>query len=184
MDFQALQNKFAKKHLDWRTEWLAWWTDNLEALNDWYKEAYNKTIQDRSIQQAMKSTKTQVTMSGATWTLPSDLLQPVQLYFKSCSYCEVDDGMYPYRYIRTSWAYQVIFDETPTMSIYIEYIPQITELSANIDEITLPAEFENDVINYALVEYFRNQRDWGSVSNALQYAEWKIGETIANFWLE
>jgi len=49
MDFEALQNKFVKRHLDPRTAWLAWGADNKEALNDWYKEVFNKAIQDRSV---------------------------------------------------------------------------------------------------------------------------------------
>jgi hypothetical protein len=41
----------------------------------------------------------------------------------------------------------------------------------DLDEPVLPAEFDRNIINYSLVEYHKNQRDWGEVSNELQYAE-------------
>ena len=184
MNFLELQAKFTKKHLDNRTIWASGWADNKEALNDWYKTVYNKAVQDRSIQQIMKSAKTLVTMSWNEWTLPSDFKSPVKLYWKSWTYAEIDDEVSPYRYQRTSTGNKIIFDETPTNAVYIEYIAKHVEMNADTDEITIPDDFEDDVINYALIEYFRNQRDWGNVWNSLEYAEWKIKETIDNFWLE
>ena len=185
MDFEALQNKFVKRHLDDRTDWLAGGTDNKEALNDWYKEVYNKAIQDRSVQEIMKSDKTLLTMSWATASLPADYKQPVTLYFKwAWTYTEIDREEFPYRYARSGWVYTIIFEETPTFPVYIEYIAKLTALSANTDESVLPSEFDDDIIRYAMVEYHRAQRDWGEVSNELQYAEWKFWDTIDNFWLE
>jgi len=185
MDFQALQTKFEKLNLDNRSIWLWWGSNNKEAINDWYKQVYQKAIQDRSLQQIMKSAKTLITITSKEWTMPTDFLQPVKLYFKvSQDYSEIDKEEFPYRYIRTWWGYKVIFDQTPNHLVYVEYIPQITELLSNTDKITLPAEFDRDIVNYALVEYFRQQRDWLNVTNSLQYAEWKVLETIDQFWLE
>ena len=185
MDFEALQIKFPKKHLDTRATWIVWWNNNKEALNDGYKEVYMKAIQDRNVQEVMKTIKTLITITDKIWTLPVDYLQPVKIYLKSAgSYVELEKEEFPYRFQRTWWINKIIFNETPNFPIYIEYIQKLTDLSINTDEPVLPSEFDNDIINYALVEYFRNQRDWGNVWNALQYAEWKILETIDNFWLE
>jgi len=185
MNFQELQIKFAKKHLDTRTDWIAGWDDNMEALNDWYKEVYNNAIQDRNIQEIMKSAKTLITITDKEWVMPNDFLQPVNLYFKEwISYFEIDKDEFKYRYIRSWWTYKVIFDIKPNNVIYSEYIPQVTELVDNTDAITLPAEFDWDIINYALIEYHRSNRDWSEVSNELQYAEWKMQRSIDNFWLE
>jgi len=185
MDFEALQTKFVKRHLDTRTVWAVWGADNLEALNDWYKEVYSNAIQDRSVQEIMKTIKTNVSLTDWVWTLPSDYLQPVKLYFKSVwLYQEIDKDDTPYRFQRTWWVNKIIFDVKPNFSVYIEYIPKLTELLANTDESVLPTEFDDDIIRYAMVEYHRAQRDWAEVWNELQYAEWKMQSTIDNFWLE
>jgi len=133
----------------------------------------------------MKSDKTLLTMTGAIASLPADYKQPVMLFFKGAwSYVEIDKEEFPYRYIRDAGVNKIIFTETPTFPVYIEYIAKITDMSANTDEPVLPSEFDADIIRFAMVEYHRAQRDWGEVSNELQYAEWKIWDTIDNFWLE
>lgn len=185
MDFQALQNKFQARNLDNRTTWQAGWAKNKEALNDGYKEVFDKARQDRSVQEILKTTKTLITMTWATWDMPSDFLQPVTVYFKSGGVTdEIDREVFPYRFQRTSGTYKIVFDEAPNYPIYIEYIQKITDLSWDTDESVLPSEFDMDIVNYGMVEYHREQRDWVEVSNELQYAEWKIWETIDQFWLE
>ena len=185
MTFIESQTKFKNLHLDSRTTWVAGWDNNKEALNDGYKEVYNKARQDRSLQEILKSAKTLITVTDKVWPMPTDFLQPVKLYFKVwTSYSEIDIEYFPYRYIRVSGVYKVIFDENPANSVYSEYIPKITNLDLDEDVIVLPDDFDWDIVNYALVEYFRQQRDWGNVWNALQYAEWKVKETVDNFWLE
>jgi len=185
MNFLELQTKFAKKHLDTRTTWIAWWDDNKKALNDWYNEVYLKAIQDRSVQQSIKTVKTLVTLTDSVWTLPVDYLQPVKVYLKSAwRYSEIDPIEDEYRFQRVWWVNKIIFEETPNFPVYIEYIQKLTDMVDDLDEPVLPAEFDRNIINYSLVEYHKNQRDWGEVSNELQYAEWKMQETIDNFWLE
>lgn len=185
MDFLGLQNKFTKLNLDNRTFWQEGWDENKEAINDGYKIVYQKAIQDRALQEVLKSEKTLISITGREWDMPSDFLQPVLLYFKVWTgYSTIEKEDFNYRYIKTATWYKVIFDTVPSNTIYSEYIPKITLLSDNTDKSRLPSEFEWDITNYALVEYFRQQRDWLNVTNSLQYAEWKMIETIDQFWLE
>jgi len=185
MDFQTLQIRFANKHLDNRTEWLSLWTANLEAVNVWYKAVFNLAIQDRSIEEIMKSFKTNLTFTNAIAILPVDFKQPVKLYFRSSgSFVEVDKAEYPYRYIRDNWVNKIQFEINPPFPVQIEYIKIVVDLVNIWDTPVLPTEFDRDIINYALVEYHTLQRDWAEVSNSLQFAEWQLKETIDSFWLE
>lgn len=185
MDFLTLQNSFEELNLDSRATWKAGGANNKASINDAYKEVYLKIIVDRSVQEIMKTDKTLVSITDKQWTLPVDFLQPVCVYFKIWdTYLEIDKDDTPYRFMRDSWSTYIVFSGNPQYSVYIEYIPVLTALSWDSDEITFPEDFAGDILNYAMVQYHRRQRDRDEVSNELNYAEGKLADNISNFWLE
>lgn len=185
MDFLTLQNRLATLHLDTSAEWISGWASNKQAINDAYTLVHKKIITDRSVQQVMKTEKTSVTITDGIWTLPADFFQPVQVFVKEWNeFSEIDKDSMDYRFQSISWTKKIFFNSTINTTIYIDYIQKTTTLVDNTDETITPSEFDNDILNFAMVEYHRNQRDWGEVSNELQYAEWKIQESIDLFWLE
>jgi len=185
MSFLNLQNSLQNSTLDTRTIWLTGWQANKDAINVWYKNVYNLAIQDRTVQEIMKTPRTLITLVNWVGTMPADYKQPVKLYFKwAGTYTEIDRSNFPYRFILEWWVNKIIFELNPQYAVYIEYIRKIVPLGLDGDIIALPADFDRDIINYALLEYHRLQRDWLEVSNSLQFAEWQIKETIDNFWLE
>jgi hypothetical protein len=76
-----------------------------------------------------------------------------------------------YRFQRLAGANRIIFEIKQDFPVYIEYIQKLTDLTDATDKSVMPSCFDDSIVDYALVEYFRQQRDWGNVSNALQYAE-------------
>jgi hypothetical protein len=184
MNFLELQNKLADLTLDNRTEWKTWWVKNKQMLNEALWIVFNKIIIETDVHNTMKTQKTKMTIVDKKYTLPNDFKTLVWVYRKvldNYNLIALDDGVFR---LFIEWnTKKIIFEINITDEFYIEYIKQINVLSNNNDIPSIPSEFHEDIVNYALVEYHRLQRDWDEVSNSLAYAEGKIKEHIDNYWI-
>ncbi|NDK09054.1 hypothetical protein EOM39_07500, partial [Candidatus Gracilibacteria bacterium] len=152
-------------------------------INKGYKKCYEKAIIDTSVRDLLKTVKTKITLSSGIGTLPVDFFQKVSIYYSDTITELSEDIKYKIHY--TGIGYQIIFDETLlNMDIYIQYIKIPTDMSADTDLPLLPVLFDNNILDFALVEYFKIQRDWGNIANSMQLAEGELQRTIDNFWQE
>jgi len=186
-----MQNRLQSFILDNRAEWQALWTENKESINTWYKEVYDKIIVDKSLSNLLKKDKVEITINNGIWSLPIDFYQLVNVYWKDIAYSYWDINNWyqklekeQYKIIIESWVYKIKVLWNIQWSLYIDYIPEIQELAKDTDIPNIPSSFHNDIVNYAIIDYHRQQRDWIEVSNSLQYAEWKIWEHIDEYWDE
>ncbi len=103
-------------------------------------------------------------------------------------YVTLDRDEFPYsvRFDATLKKYVMNVEADNIQTVYLRYVPTsgMGALSANEDVAALPPLLHRSIVDYALVEYFRQNLDWQSVGNALQYAEGKLAERIAQIWTE
>ena len=183
MDFVTLQTRLTNLTLDDSTNWIAGWTLNKQAINSWYKDVFEKFININTWAKMMATNKTAITVISTEASLPNDFRALLQdedsewVYFKNTdTYWPIKDEInFRIQYWSPS---KIIFSIPPVYPVYIDYIKKITDLSANWDTPAIPEELHDNIVDFALVEYFRSQRDWNNVSASLQYAEWKMQEKI------
>lgn len=182
MTFGELQQRLDYKTLDTSSEFI--WTSTKWKLciNNWYVNAYNKAIQDTTIRNILKTTKTDVIISSKSWTLPNDFYQLVNCY--DSNWNEIDTDETPYRIRYSSWTYYILFDLLDNVTIKIEYIKFPTDMVNTTDKPLLPDILHDNILDFALVEYFKMQRDFVWVANSLQIAEVGLMETISQIWQE
>ena len=188
MIFSELQSRFANLTLDTRTEWIAWWTQSKQALNDWYKEVFRKFINTYTGSVLMKIDKYwPLTITDWEATMPNDFYQLAKNEDNEWVFIKVLNWYYalkeiPFKVIFGTTNYKIIFNVSPTQEVYIDYVKKIVDLSANGDIPAIPETLHNSIVDFALVEYFRQQRDWNNVTASLQYAEWKVMERMNEIW--
>ena len=143
-----------------------------------------------------KKLKTKITITNRQAQLPSDFYElwrdhdePNEwvFYKMGTDFLPIQSIEMPFniRFEPTDWRYYLNFTfDAMAGEYYIDYITDsgFTPLVNNADTIKLPKGFNNSVYDFSLVEYFRRQQDWQSVSNAMQYAEWKFAERIGQLW--
>ena len=187
MDFQTLQWNLVNLTLDSSTSWASWWTLNKQAINSWYKNVFEKFINTNTGSKMMSTNKTALTVTSTEANLPNDFRALLQtedsewIYFKNTDvYWPINDEI---NFRIQYWSPQkLIFSIPPVYPVYIDYIKKITDLSENWDVPAIPEQLHDNILDFALVEYFRWQRDWANVSASLQYAEWRLQEVIEQIW--
>lgn len=184
MNFLELQTKLSELTLDNRAEWKPWWVKNKQVLNDAFLVVFNKIIISKDVYNTLKTQKIKMTIVNKEYSLPSDFKTLVWVYEKvldAYNLIDMDNGNIR---LFINWSIKkIIFEIKVLNDFYIEYIKKINTLSNNSDIPSIPDDFHEDIVNYALVEYHRQQRDWNEVSNSLAYGEGKIKEHIDNYWL-
>lgn len=187
MQFLEMQTRFANLHLDSRTEWIVSWNQNKQALNDWYKEVFRKFVDTYTGMVQMKTDKHwPITITEWVGILPNDFYKLSNTEDWEWVFQKVLNWYYhlkeiPYKIIFGT-PYKIIFNVTPNNEIYIDYIKNITALIWNTDTPTIPEQLHDSIVDFAIVEYFRQQRDWNNTSASLQYAEWKMQERLNQIW--
>ena len=185
--FLQLQQELQSLTIDDSTDWASWWTKNKKAINKWYKDVFEKYINTFSWAKNMSAWKVDLTITWNTANLPADFRALVEtedsrwVFFKyNWETIKIWDEMdFKIRY----WTPSIIeFNFKPIYPIQIEYIKNISDLSADWDTPAIPLELHDNIPYFALVEYFRQQRDWANISASLQYAEWKMQEKINQLW--
>jgi hypothetical protein len=187
MNFLKLQNELELLTMDTRTERLNWWANNKSAINYWLWEVFEKFVNTYSWQELMRTEKIKLTLTWSTANLPADFrcLAITEssgwvFYYTSNQYVPVNENII---YKIKFWTpYTIQFNSEPKFDIYIDYIKDFTELTLDADIPLLPVQLHQNILDFALVKYFREQRDWGNVWNAMQYAEWKLMESIGQIW--
>jgi len=185
MTFLELQNKLASLCLDSRSNWIAWWENNKNAINDWLKEVFQKFINTIEWQKLMKTAKTKISLVEWTWNLPTDFYSLAQIEESNWVFLKYL-GWYTNSsldsFVRYWTPYTITFNVQPIQEVYIEYIKNINKLTADIDIPNIPEILHDCIPDFALVEYFKQQRDWNNVSASMQLAEWKMQEKITQLW--
>ena len=64
-------------------------------------------------------------------------------------------------------------------TIFVGYVPVREDLSDDADVPAVPKSLHKNIADYALVEYFRAQRDNGEAMNALSIAQAYLNEQLA-----
>lgn len=183
MIFSELQTRFTYKTLDDSSEFVWTSTKGKFCINEGYKNCYNKAIIDNTIREMIKTDKTTVTISNKIWTLPSDFYQLHRVY-DSTWYNEIDKDVFKYRIKYVSWVYTIVFEILDNTTIKIEYIKPPTEMVNNTDTPAIPDNLHDSILDFALAEYFKMQRDFNWVANSLQLADTLLNDIIWQIWNE
>lgn len=185
--FLELQQELQSLTIDDSTDWASWWTKNKKAINKAYKDVFESYINTFSGAKNMSAWKVDLVLNGNIANLPNDFRALVEtedsrwvfFTFNWQVFNIWDELEFKIRY----WSPNIIeFNFEPVYQIKIEYIKNISDLVNTWDTPAIPPELHDNIPDFALVEYFRQQRDWNNVSASLQYAEWKMQEKINQLW--
>lgn len=192
--FLQLQQRFAEAHGDTSSVWAVGGSSNKQALNDAWDDLYDDVRQDMSTRMKMKTQKTLVTITNKIGQLPADFLEIAEtgneepifpaVYLRQAVdfYSPVDSNCYRIRWDATTGNYFIDFDSTPQAPIYIEYIPQSNALSADGDVPKIIPQFQPFIVDYAMTQYFKRQRDWSNYGQSAQIAKSLLSSQVNKMW--
>ena len=125
----------------------------------------------------------EISVSNGVGNLPADFDTPVRAALHVIPAVPIDENpalyFYEYDIIGSYGAKQVRTNEWVS-KLHFAYVPGITDLTGDTDVPTeIPSELSESIADFAVVEYFRAQRDNAEAMNALTIAQSYLNDRLS-----
>lgn len=183
MNFLQLQQEFADLQIDLSSAWVAWWDSNKSCLNKAYEYLYDKLKNSEKVKLYLWLVRTKITFLNNVASLPADFdtidkVYTVEATTDRCVDWDLDNRYYDFEVTGARWSKKMTIQDGYT-DLYITYLPIIDTMTLDTDTPTkLPDELHRSIVDFAIFEYFRRQRDTIEMSNALQLANSVLNDKL------
>lgn len=187
MNFLQLQQELQMLTLDDSTDFAAWGTKNKVCVNRGYEECWLECLNDESVRQYLASSP-QVSMMpiNKVANLPSDFFRMLRVAITDFSVDSQVEALpeffdYEVRWNSALSLFQFILQYQTNITFYYRYIPKRVDMTSDIEFPKLPDILQRNIADYALVHYYRLQKDPVNMSQALQDARFRLSERLEQF---
>ncbi len=185
MNFKNLQDDLQEMTQDDSTAWASWGTSNKKCLNIGYERVFDLIKNSSVMKNYYRNEKVKVTITNKVWTLPVDFdTEIVVSWFDFDTNSDIEltqDRIFTYSIYGEDGSKKIVLEED-TEYIYISYVKLRTDMSLDADVPKFPKEIHRCIVDFALVEYFRRQRDLAEADASLKIATVNLQNILATIW--
>jgi hypothetical protein len=183
--FLQLQTELETLHKDVSAAWIAGGASNKLAVNLAYEHVYDIVKHSGRVAPYIAGAKTTIALTNKAYTLPANF--DCVNVLSTCDYTtesDIDnnDARYDFYDVRGVSGSRVLTIRDSFTTLYLSYIPIVTDLVLDADIPVIPPEIHRAIAKFALYEYFIDQREVIAAKNAMDSATAYLNEKLQKLW--
>lgn len=189
MNFLQLQEELQAFTLDDSTAFEAGGASNKTCIARGYEDCFLECLNDETVRKTLATyPQSSLTPLAKVSALPADFFRMYRVStmdFSVDSQIDILPEFYDYdiMFDYSTSLYQFVVRYQSNIKFYYRYIKKLVPLSDDADIPVLPEILHRNIVDYALIHYYRMQRDSANMTQALQDARFRLAERLEQFSL-